>query len=484
MLYKRYKVVSFSMKTMVVALAGMLLIACPSCQKQNSDILPEKALVYQTAQNTGDLLSRKDTLMFVDQQVDQNKYILIDPKVTYQTFEGFGGAFTESAASNFYRMSAEKQKRILSAYFDPNLGNGYTICRVHMNSCDFSTGNWACDTVNGDVELKHFSIEHDKKQVIPFIKKAKSLIGSNFKLFISPWSPPAWMKTNNTMLNGGKLKPEYREAWAKYFCRFIKEYQNEGLPIWGLTVQNEPAAVQKWESCIYSAEEERDFIRDFLGPQLHKEGLGDKKLMIWDHNRDLLYERAKVVLDDPEAARYVWGVAFHWYVGDFFDNVQKVHDAYPDKKLFFTEGCQEGGPHFGEWNVGERYAHSIVNDLNRWTVGWVDWNLILDSIGGYNHTNNLCSAPIHVFPGQDSICFNNSYYYIGQFSRFIRPGAKRILTSSTSDDLEVTAFINTDNKIAVVVVNRTEKEIHYYLKLNRRSAKTKARPHSIVTFVI
>jgi glucosylceramidase len=205
------------------------------------------------------------------------------------------------------------------------------------------------------------------------------------------------------------------------------------------------------------------------------------RLMIWDHNRDRMYERAKAVLDDPEAAKYVWGTAFHWYVADCFENVQRVHEAFPEKQLLFSEGCQEGGPHIGEWPMGERYARSIIQDLNHWTVGWVDWNLILDETGGPNHVGNLCSAPILCDTKNDKLIYQSSYYYLGHFSRFIRPGAERILCASTRDELETTAFINPDGTIAVVVLNRSDAAIPFALKHQGRAAMVESLPHSILT---
>jgi glucosylceramidase len=292
------------------------------------------------------------------------------------------------------------------------------------------------------------------------------------------------MKTNGQMNGGGKLKPEYRDAWARYYVRFIQEYEKEGVPIWGLTIQNEPAAVQPWDSCIWTAEEERDFVRDHLGPTLHRSGLERIKIIVWDHNRDLMVERAAVAYSDPEASKYIWGTGFHWYGPDKFDNVQIVHDAWPDKHLLFTEGCQEGGPHIGSWDLGERYARSIVNDLNRWTVGWVDWNILLDETGGPNHVNNFCSAPIIADTRNDRLIFQSSYYYIGHFSRFIRPGAARILCASTQDDLEATAFLNPDRTIAVVVLNRTDKERTFTLKRGARAAMCSMPAHSIATYIV
>jgi glucosylceramidase len=250
------------------------------------------------------------------------------------------------------------------------------------------------------------------------------------------------MKTNGDMCHGGRLKPEYRAAWAEYYCRYVRAYEQEGVPIWGLSVQNEPEAVQVWESCLYTGEEERDFVRDYLGPALHANGLGDLRLLIWDHNRDVMVQRASAVLSDPAAAQYVWGTAFHWYVVDRFDNVQLVHDAFPDKKLLFTEGTQEGGPHLGEWSMAERYARSMINDLNRWTVGWIDWNLLLDITGGPNHVGNLCSAPILADTATGELHYQSSYYAIGHFSRFVQPGAQRILCATSHDELEAAAFLN------------------------------------------
>ena len=438
--------------------------------------------VFQTARNSEDRLDRKENLVFGEIRDPIVPSVFIDSGSQFQTIEGFGGAFTEAAADNFYKMSPVRRERILTDCFDPVRGNGYTLCRTHINSCDFSLGSYSYADA-GDAGLDRFSIERDKKVLIPMIREAMTRAGTALRLFASPWSPPAWMKTNGEMKHGGKLKPEFRDAWARYFCRYLDAYRREGIPIWGLTVQNEPEAVQPWESCIYSAEEERDFVRDFLGPRLHQAGFSRIRLMIWDHNRDRMFERAKIVLDDPRAARYVWGVAFHWYVQDCFENVRKVHEAFPSKKLLFTEGCQENGPHVGVWEVGERYAFSMIHDLNNGTVGWVDWNLILDSRGGPNHVGNFCSAPIIVDPSRDRIEYVSSFYYIGHFSRFIKPGAKRIISASSRDDLETTAFLNPDGRIAVIVLNRSEREISFDLRYTGMGAGMILPPRSIRTLL-
>jgi glucosylceramidase len=444
--------------------------------------MPVSIQVFRTTRNTTDRLTEKAPLTFQPLRSELPS-VLVDARHRFQTIEGFGGSFTEASADTFYKLSPDVRAEILKAYFDPQSGNGYTLCRTHINSCDFSLGNYAYAEVPGDVDLSAFSIEHDRRQLIPMIKETTHLTGQPLKLLASPWSPPAWMKTNGQMNRGGKLKPEYREAWARYYVRYVQEYEKEGLPIWGLSVQNEPQAVQTWDSCIYTGEEERDFVRDYLGPVLEKTGLlGRVKLLIWDHNRDLLYERAKVVYDDPLAARYVWGAAFHWYVGDNFENVRLTHDAYPDKQLLFTEGCIEGGPHFDGWEVGERYGQSMLHDLNNWTAGWVDWNMLLDQRGGPNHKGNYCSAPLMADVSKGTLYYHNSYYFIGQVTRFVRPGAQRIVSASTLDELESTAFINVDGWIAVVVLNRTDRSIPFNLRYDALAAATESPAHSIATF--
>jgi glucosylceramidase len=439
---------------------------------------------FLTAKDTPDRLSEKPPLTMGPAAESVLASVMIDPERRFQTIEGFGGAFTEAAAVTLRRLSPASQERILRAYFDPVEGHGYSLCRTHINSCDFSLGNYAFAEVPGDTELRHFSIDRDRTALLPMIQEALKLSGAGFKLFASPWSPPAWMKTNGMMNQGGKLDPEFRQAWADYYVRYIQEYEREGVAIWGVTVQNEPAATQTWDSCVYTAKEESDFVRDCLGPALQRAGLGHVKIIIWDHNRDLIVHRASVAYSDPIASKYIWGTGFHWYGQDKFENIQLHHDAWPDKKLIFTEGCQEGGPHQGSWALGERYARSMINDFNRWTVGWVDWNLVLDETGGPNHVNNLCSAPILADTANDLPLFQSSYYYIGHFARFVRPGSQRILCATTHESLEAGAFRNPDGGIAVIVLNRTDEERSFTLDCKDSAATSTLPAHSISTFLM
>jgi glucosylceramidase len=443
--------------------------------------------IYLTARDTGQRLAKADEAELVDSlpMTEKEEYIFVDPSKTFQTVLGIGGALTDASAETFYKLPEDKQREILRAYFDPQSGIGYTLGRTHIHSCDFSSESYTY-VKDGDERLDSFDIAHDLKYRIPFIKAAIAEAGNHFTLFVSPWSPPGWMKDNGNMLHGGKLKPEYYESWARYYGKFIHAYEKEGIPIWGLTVQNEPMANQTWESCIYTADEERDFIKNYLGPALQKDGLKDKKIIIWDHNRSFMYQRASVVLDDPAAAKYVWGVGYHWYVGDNFENVKRVKEAYPKTHLLFTEGCN--GPFdfskINDWQWGELYAKSMINDFNNGAEGWTDWNVLLDEKGGPNHVQNFCFAPIHANTKTGELFYMNSYYYIGHFSKFIRPGAKRIISSSTTDKLLTAAFLNQDGKIAIVVLNLSNQAQSFNLWMNGKTSKNTSPAHSIMTLVV
>lgn len=439
--------------------------------------------VVQTAKDTQDRLTELPPLTLVpDADGRENQLINVYDDVQYQVVEGFGGALTEASAVTIAKMSQEKQREIMDAYFDPERGIGYTLCRTHMQSCDFSLGNYAY-VEDEDPELRGFNLSRDRDFLIPLIRRAADASGEAFRLFASPWSPPAWMKTNGKMNGGGQLMPEYREAWAQMFVKYIQAYMEEGIDIWAISVQNEAKAVQTWDSCVYTAEEEKDFVRDYLGPALKRAGLSHVKVMVWDHNKERVYDRAKVAFEDEDASKFIWGICFHWYSGDHFEALSAVNDRFPDKKLFFSEGCQESGVHLGSWATGERYGHDIMGNLNHWTVGWTDWNIVLNEQGGPNHVGNYCDAPIIANTETDEVVFESSFYYIGHFSKYIRPGARRIACSKYTDKLETIAFLNTDGTIAVVVMNRTDAALLYVLRYKDQLAETEIPAHAIQTLL-
>ena len=452
----------------------------------------KKVRVFTTAENTNYRITQTDSLKLTEfgQPLETQPCVFIDPTRSFQTFIGIGGAITDASAETFAKLPAGKQQEFLERYFDWRKGIGYSLARTTIHSCDFSSGSYTYIADN-DTSLKSFSVAHDKEFRIPLIRRAMEAAGGRITLFASPWSPPAWMKDNNDMMHGGKLKPSLYQCWADYFVKFIRAYETEGIPIWGVTVQNEPMAKQKWESCIFSAEDERDFIGKFLGPTFEKEGFKNKKIIAWDHNRDLMYQRVSTILADPYAAKYTWGIGFHWYEswtggGNIYDNVRRVNEAFPEKQLIFTEGCAESfiPEKISDWKWGEMYGRSMINDFNNGTGGWTDWNILLDETGGPNHVQNLCFAPVHANTKTGELTYLNSFYYIGHFSKFIRPGAKRIISSVSRGQLLSTAFVNTDGKLVVVVMNQGADKISYRLWVMGDAAEVVSLPHSIQTLIV
>ena len=446
--------------------------------------------VYVSTEKTTARLSASPNLHFkpLVQPLETQSCIFVYPARKNQVFLGIGGAITDASAETFAKIPAAKQEELINAYYNKEKGIGYSLMRTNINSCDFSSDNYSY-IKEGDSSLTSFSIEHDKKFKIPMIKRAMKVAGK-INLFASPWSPPAFMKSNNNMLQGGTLLPAYYYSWAEYYTKFIKAFQNAGIPVWGITIQNEPMATQKWESCIFTAEAERDFLKNYLGPVLAKEQLSKIKVIVWDHNRDLISQRASTIFDDPVAAKYAWGLGFHWYEnwsgGEMmYENVGKVHAMYPTKNLLFTEGCAESfdPAKYQNWNSGEKYAKSMINDFNNGTVGWTDWNVLLDETGGPNHVGNFCFAPIHANTQTGELIYTPAYYYIGHFSKFIQPGAKHISSVVSRSQLSSVSFINPDGKIVTVVLNPTETDITYFISEDGNAAEVVIPGRSIQTLI-
>jgi glucosylceramidase len=447
--------------------------------------------VYTTASNTDLRLTNTGTVEFAaaKQPLETEISVFVNADKTFQDLIGFGGAITDASAEVLAGLPEARQQELLKAYFNPDAGIGYSLARTNINSCDFSSGSYTY-VEEGDKELNSFNIEHDLKYRIPLIKRAIEASGGNLLVYASPWSPPAFMKDNNNMLRGGRLLEEYYPSWALYYAKFIKAYESEGIPIWGVTVQNEPMATQRWESCIYTAEEERDFLKFHLGPTLEKEGLGNKKIVVWDHNRDLINHRANIIFQDPEASKYAWGIGFHWYEtwtgGEpMHDNIGTIRESFPDKNIMFTEGCIESfdPDRYFFWPNAEKYGRSMINDFNEGMAGWTDWNILLDQNGGPNHVGNFCFAPIHADTRTGELIYTPTYYYIGHFSKFIRPGAKRVSTASSRSHLLSTSFINQDGTLVTVVMNQSDQEITYKMYIGSKNTEISIPPHAIQTLV-
>jgi len=453
--------------------------------------------IYETAKETGSRIA----LFSADERILKDNAFLsctitVNPERRFQSFEGFGGALTESSGYVLSLIPLQKREEVLEAYFSPKKGNRYTLARTHLNSCDFSLGNWAC-VEQPDESLNSFSMEKPEKYIVPLIKDVQKF-QKDLRLLISPWSPPAWMKDNGDMNHGGKLQKKYYSLWADYFVRFINELKKRGIDTWAVSVQNEPLAKMVWDSCLWSAIEEGEFAAHHLGPALEKyTGTNEKiKIFVLDHNRDVLWDRFAGTMSVPGADKYIDGAAIHWYSGDQYDMLEKMSRAFPECGIIFTEGCIEGGPRPGAWFSGERYGHNIINDLNHGCTGWIDWNIALNMQGGPNHVGNFCDAPVLVDTDNAKIHYNSSFYYIGHFSRFILPQARRVehninsyMTPATVDGrmgnmMECCTFRNIDASLVLVVMNRTEADMKYELKINNDAVVLKCPPRGIQSLIL
>lgn len=440
--------------------------------------------------------------------------ISIFPEQVFQTITGFGGSFTQASAYLMNRLGEKNRERILEAYFGES-GARYSLTRTHINSCDFSLGHYSYAQVAGDSELKHFSIEEDMDDLIPMIKAAMEKSAEGFKLIASPWTAPPWMKDNQDWC-GGKLLKQYYGTWALYFSRYLKSYKKEGIDIWGITVENEPLGNNhNWESMHFTPEEMTGFVRDHLGPKLKAEG-HNVKILGYDQNRGKeLEEWVKIMYQDEASSQYFDGTAVHWYAStyDWFpDSLQFAHAAAPDKHLIQTEACVDAEtPRWKDdlwywskeatdwgWNWAPeeekylhpkytpvfRYARDIIGCLNNWVDGWIDWNMILDRQGGPNWAKNWCVAPIIVDPDQDEVYFTPIYYTLSHFSRFIRPGAKRIGWTKSDENILLTAVRNPDNSIAVVIFNQVSDSKHFTLEIQGKTKNICISGEAIQTIVI
>lgn len=411
--------------------------------------------------------------------------IFIDTSRTYQTHMGFGGAFTESAALTFAEATKLQQNEIMDAYYSTK-GHNYNLGRTVIHSSDFSEETRFYIN-NEDRDLKNFDISEDDKFIIPMIHEAQKR-NENIWFMSSVWSPLPFMKSNQDTYYGGRLLEEYDELFAQYFIAYFKEMDKRGINIKATSIQNEPEAIQVWESCEYSAKDEMRFAKK-LSNAIHKENL-DVKLIIWDHNRDKVFERSHEIL--KEISDKIWGVGYHWYVSEDSENLTMVHDVYPDKHILFTEGCVEytntalnsGGTKDDLWKNAEFYARNIIKDSLNYSEAFIDWNLLLNEEGGPNHVGNYCEAPIMFDREKKEIVYNPSYYFIGHFSKYIQEGAKRIHLSKTIyGDVFATAYQNPNQDIVIVILNQGW-VITYNLMIDGKVLELSLPARSISTIVI
>ena len=481
----------------------LMLIACMS---------PAEKLeveVYETSANGNQL---KKITEFSNKENATTIKLL--PQETFQTITGFGGSFTESSAYLLNKLSKANRDKILEAYFGET-GAKYSLTRTHMNSCDFSLSQYSYAPIEGDMELKNFSIDEDREDIIPMIKDAMAISKDGFKIISSPWTAPPWMKDNKNWV-GGKLLPEYYDTWALFFSKYLDAYKAEGIYIWGVTVENEPLGNgNNWESMHYTPEEMTLFVQEHLGPKLEADGKGAVKILGYDQNREHLKEWVDEMFKNESTSKYFAGTAIHWYASTFEvfpDELQYAHKKAPNKHLIQSEACvdaevpkwkddkwywsKEGTDWGWDWAPEKdkhlhpkyvpvyRYARDIIGCLNNWVDGWVDWNMVLDTKGGPNWFKNWCVAPVIVDPEKDEVYFTPIYYALSHFSRFIRPNAKRIGFDNADESLLMTAAQNPDNSIAVVLLNQDTNAKKISLALGEKSTNITIDAQAIQTVII
>lgn len=398
-----------------------------------------------------------------------------------QTFDGFGGALTDSSCKVLDGMSDVMRREVLYSYYGDN-GIGYKLIRVPMDSCDFSQKQYAAATDWHKGGENEFSFAKEQLLQIKILKEIYDIAGEKIPILLCPWSPLAAMKDNNDRVGGRLLKERY-EDYADYICTHIMKLREEGFVVDGITIQNEQNAWQTWDSCLFTKEEEKNFIESAMLPALKEYGLYKVKIYLWDHNKERLIERADcgLKINDPQIA----GVAFHWYTGDHFDAVRIAHERYPEHKFIHTEGCVELTRYGNSTDImnAERYAHDILGDLKNGTNAYYDWNLILDEKGGPNYVDNFCDAPVIYKTGAMNAEYNLSFHYIGMISRYIKQGAIRVETSVYEQDIDNVAFKNPDGTTCLIILNRSDDEKAFCVRFYDEIFEFELEKHSIATLV-
>ena len=487
---------------LLIVFITLMLIGCMDKEEKL------QVTVYETNAN-GKKLEKTTEFSNADNAIQ----LTVLPNEEYQKITGFGGSFTESSAHLLNQLGKENRQKIIEAYFGES-GAKYSLTRTHMNSCDFSLTNYSYAPVEGDLELEHFSIAEDKDDIIPMIKDAMKVSKEGFKILSSPWTAPPWMKDNKDW-RGGKLLPEYNDTWALFFSKYIEAYKNEGIDIWGFTVENEPLGNDNnWESMHFTAQEMTQFVQKHLWPKLESEG-HKVKILGYDQNREHLNEWVDTMFASENTSKYFDGTAIHWYASTyevFPEALQYAHEKAPNKHLIQTEACvdaevpkwkddawywQKEATDWGwDWAPEKdkhlhpkyapvnRYARDIIGCLNNWVDGWIDWNMVLDKQGGPNWFKNWCVAPVIVDPENDEVYFTPIYYTMSHFSKFIRPGATRIGLTMTDDSIMATACKNPDGSIAVVIFNQDEEKKDLSISLGERNTTIQIDAKAIQTIII
>ena len=374
--------------------------------------------------------------------------IILDPAKKYQEILGFGAAFTEASCYLFNQLAPEKRDRLFHELFDFG-GMNFNVCRTCIGSSDYATRVYSYDEGDVDPELTRFSIDHDRGYVLPMLRAARK-INPDLFLFSSPWSPPGWMKANNSML-GGSMRRKYMSSYANYFLKFLRAYESEGIAVQAITVQNEVDTDQdgRMPACIWPQEYEADFVRQNLGPLFDREGIKTKIWLI-DHNYNL-WGRALGELETPDVRKYASSIAWHGYVGQP-EWMDRVHDKVQDIEMHWTEG----GPDYTDPNYAKDWTNwsaTFTAVLRHWCQSITAWNFALDQQGRPNIGPFTCGGLVTIDSESQEISRSGQYWAFAHYSRAIRRGARRFESTGSVADVQHVAFQNPDGQRVLVLTN-------------------------------
>lgn len=458
------------------------LIILSSCiNKQlpvNNDL--EVRVAYMTTSDGSIKFAKTDPYIdTIRTALDQS--INLDPTVQYQSMDGFGFSLTGGSAQHLIKMSPDKRKEVLLDLFSAD-GNGIGVSylRISIGSSDLDEKAFSYDDVapgTEDLELDQFTLQEDENDLIPILQEILD-INPEIKIMASPWSPPAWMKTNSST-KGGSLEKKYFNVYAEYMVKYIQSMSGHGIVIDAITVQNEPLHPGNNPSLYMSAEDQAEFIKNSLGPLFNKENI-KAKIIIYDHNADRI-DYPMTVLSDSVAKSYVDGTAFHLYGGEI-EYLSVVHEAHPDRNIYFTEQWV-GAPGNFEQDFSWHIKNLIIGASRNWCKTVLEWNLTSNP-ELKPHTPGGCTKCLGAITiDGDDVTKNPAYYTIAHASKFVRPGSKRIY-SSYNDTLSNVAFLTPDNSIILIVLNDSDSKQTFKVVIDDNVVALSQEASSAVTYVL
>jgi glucosylceramidase len=475
---------------LVLSLIAFVMVSCAEGDRTDSPIVTDpvkgEAKVWLTLGDKSALLSPQKSVSLTNTKSTSLPIITIDSTKLMQEIEGFGAALTGSSAYLMNKkLSATERNALLNDLFDVESGIGISYLRMSIGASDFSPVAYTYDDMpygETDFSLDHFSIATDEEDVVPVFKEILE-IAPDIAIMGSPWSPPAWMKTNGN-LKGGGLKTETYDAYARYLVKYLKAYAAHGISIDAVTLQNEPLYAGAPYPCMkMTAEEQLNFIKDHVGPMFQAEGI-ETKIIVYDHNYDNT-DYPISILNDADARQYVAGSAFHAYGGEV-GAMTVVHNAHPDKGLYFTEiGGGDWSPGFDldmQWNMNNVFIGTTKN----WSKVALLWNLALDQDSGPNNSgDDITRGVVTINNISGDVTKNPEYYAIGHMSKFVRPGAFRIESSASTfiSQLNFVAFMNADGSKAIVFANSGAETKSVTLKQGERQFDYNVPANSVATVV-